>query len=236
VKHVVQAGNRVRQSPLASMAMAAMQDPPDPDPTLALAQARRLADELRRIINRLALVRPPAEDSANAADVAADFADRLELLRERSASWEVSEAGMEPRDFVEHSPLSGRSNPLAPPMTTQLVERPDGSYVVSGSVTFGSAYEGPPGHVHGGLVAAMFDELLGFAQLSTGFTASLTVRYRKPTPLHQPLTMMAWPDRVDGRKRLIKGTCHLGETLLSEAEGLFIAPRDGDYRKVLGLG
>jgi acyl-coenzyme A thioesterase PaaI-like protein len=215
--------------------MAATHVPPDADPARTLAEARRLADELRRIINRLALVRPPAEDSANAADAASDFADRLESLRERPGGWEVSEAGVEPRDFVEHSPLSGRSNPLAPPMTTQLVEQSDGSYVVTGSVTFGSAYEGPPGHVHGGLVAAMFDELLGFAQLSTGFTGSLTVRYRKPTPLHKSLTIRAWPDRIDGRKRLIKGTCHLGEMLLSEAEGLFIAPRDGDYRKVLGI-
>jgi hypothetical protein len=120
-------------------------------------------------------------------------------------------------------------------MITELVEQPDGGYYVGGTVVFGAAYEGPPGHVHGGLVAAMFDELLGFAQLSAGFTGTLTVRYRKPTPLHKTLTMKAWPDRVDGRKRIIKGTCHDGETLLSEAEGLFIAPRDGDYRTALGL-
>lgn len=216
--------------------MAATQDPTDPDPERALTEARRLADELRRIINRLALVRPPAEDSANAADAASDFADRLESLRARATSWEVSEAGLAPHDFGEYSPLSGRCNPLAPPLTMRLVEEPDGTYYVQGEATFGSAYEGPPGHVHGGLIAAMFDELLGCAQLSTGFTGTLTVRYRKPTPLHTPLTMKAWPERIDGRKRVIKGTCHHGDTLLSEAEGLFIAPRGGDYRQVLGLG
>jgi acyl-coenzyme A thioesterase PaaI-like protein len=212
--------------------MAALNEPTDPARTLA--EARRLADELRRIINRLALVRPPAEDSAAAADAAADFADRLEQMRERAGAWEVSESGVEPRDFVEHSPLSGRSNPLAPPLITEFVEDPGGHHV-TGWVTFGAAYEGPPGHVHGGLVAAMFDELLGFAQQTTGFTGRLTVHYRKPTPLHQPLRVKAWPAGEDGRKRLIKGTCHLGETLLSEAEGLFIAPLDGDYRRVLGL-
>lgn len=200
-----------------------------------MAEARRLADELRRVINRLALVRPPAEDSANAANVAADFADRLGELRTRSASWEVSEAGLEPRDFVEYSPLSGRSNPLAPPMITQLVEEPDGTYHVGGSVVFGAAYEGPPGHAHGGLVAAMFDELLGFALLSPSFTGTLTVRYRKPTPLHKTLTLKAWPERVEGRKRTIKGTCHDGQTLLSESEGIFIAPREGDFRTALGF-
>jgi acyl-coenzyme A thioesterase PaaI-like protein len=212
--------------------MAASNETSGPDPARTLAEARRLADELRRIINRLALVRPPAEDSAAAADAAAQFADRLEQMRERAGAWEVSESGVEPRDFVEHSPLSGRSNPLAPPI---IVDEPGRGESVTGWVTFGAAYEGPPGHVHGGLVAAMFDELLGFAQQTTGFTGRLTVHYRKPTPLHQPLRIKAWPDREEGRKRIIKGTCHLGETLLSEAEGLFIAPRGGDYKAVLGL-
>jgi hypothetical protein len=198
-------------------------------------EARRLADQLRRIINRLALVRPPAQDSASAAAAAAEFADRLDGMRVRGGSWEVSEAGLEPRDFVEHSPLSGLSNPLAPPMYARIVDDGDGAFHIAGTCTFGSAYEGPPGHAHGGLVAAMFDELLGFAQLSAGFTGSLTVRYRKPTPLHKQLSLRAWQVRADGRKRIIQGTCHLGETLLSEAEGLFIAPRDGDYRTALGI-
>lgn len=215
--------------------MATAQDLTDPERQRSLAEARRLADELRRIINRLVLVRPPAADSASAADAASDFADRLESLPGRSTAWAVSEAGLEPRDFGEHSPLSGRCNPLAPPLVMEFVENEDGSVHVRGEVSFGAAYEGPPGHVHGGLVAAMFDELLGYAQLSSGFTGTLTVRYRKPTPLHKLLTVEAWPDRVDGRKRVIKGTCHYGDTLLSEAEGLFIAPRDGDYRTALGL-
>jgi acyl-coenzyme A thioesterase PaaI-like protein len=127
------------------------------------------------------------------------------------------------------------SNPVAPPLYVRLVDQPDGSFAVTGTVTFGAAYEGPPGHVHGGMVAAMFDELLGFAQFSAGFTGSLTVRYRKPTPLHRELNVRAWQERADGRKRIIKGTCHAGDTLLTEAEGLFIAPRDGDYKAALGL-
>jgi acyl-coenzyme A thioesterase PaaI-like protein len=214
--------------------MAAPNDPTQANPAADLVQARRLADELRRIINRLALVRPPAPESAAAADAASDFADRLGRMPERAGAWEVSEAGMEPRDFVEHSPLSGRSNPLAPPIFAEFVDDPEESYV-KGWVTFGAAYEGPPGHVHGGFVAAMFDELLGFAQQDSGFTGRLTVHYRRPTPLHKELSIKAWADREEGRKRFIKGTCHLGDTLLTEAEGLFIAPRDGDYKSVLGL-
>ena len=39
--------------------------------------------------------------------------------------------------------------------------------------------------------------------------------------------MRAWVDRVEGRKRWVRGTCHLDGVLVSEAEGLFIAPREG---------
>jgi hypothetical protein len=78
--------------------------------------AGRLADEMRRIIERLAVVRPPAEELRQAAEAAAVFADRLEQLPERTRSWEVSEAGLLPRDFVAYSPVSGRSNAISPPV------------------------------------------------------------------------------------------------------------------------
>jgi acyl-coenzyme A thioesterase PaaI-like protein len=189
--------------------------------------AGRLADEMRRIIERLAVVRPPAEELRQAAEAAAVFADRLEQLPERTRSWEVSEAGLLPRDFVAYSPVSGRSNAISPPVILRPAEGPDGTYI-EGEVRFGPAYEGPPGHVHGGWVAAMFDELLGFAQQKPGFTATLTVRYLRPTPLNRTLGLRAHVDRVEGRKRTIVGSCQLDGVTLAEAEGLFIAPRSGD--------
>lgn len=199
-------------------------------------ESQHLADELRRIINRLAVVRPPAAELAQAAETAAAFADHLSALAERRRSWEVSEAGLLPRDFLAYSPLSGRSNPMAPPVEMRVVDDGNGEHHIEGRVTYGAAYEGPPGHVHGGLVAAMFDELLGFAQLAPGFTAYLHVDYRKPTPLNRELLLRARPTRVEGRKRWVRGTCTLDGMLLSEAEGLFIGPRTGqDYLAVLGM-
>jgi acyl-coenzyme A thioesterase PaaI-like protein len=109
----------------------------------------------------------------------------------------------------------------------------DAGYAIEGDVTFGPAYEGPPGHVHGGYVCAMFDELLGFAQLSGGFTGTLTIVFRRPTPLNRRLLLRAWVDRVEGRKRFIRGTAHAGDALLTEAEGIFIAPREGYIETVL---
>ena len=202
--------------------------------------SEHLADEMRRIIARLAVVRPPAEELERAAEAAAAFADRLDALPERGQSWEVSEAGLQPGDFVGFSPVSGKSNPMAPPVTLKVRrgaphEGIDTDHHIAGSVTFGPAYEGPPGHVHGGLIAAMFDELLGFAQLSPGFTAYLHINYRKPTPLGAELRLVAWIESVERRKRIVKGECYLGDEKVTDAEGLFIAPRDDvDYLAHLG--
>jgi acyl-coenzyme A thioesterase PaaI-like protein len=200
--------------------------------------SEQLADEMRRIINRLAVVRPSAEELSRAAEAAAAFADRLDAMTERTRSWEVSEAGLLPRDFIAYSPVSGRSNPMSPPVKLRVVPGKNdaaGEHRIEGDVTFGPAYEGPPGHVHGGLVAAMFDELLGFAQLNPGFTAYLHVNYRKPTPLNTPLRLVAWVESVNGRKRMVRGECYAGDALLTDAEGLFIAPRDDeDYLARLG--
>jgi hypothetical protein len=197
--------------------------------------SRQLADALRKIIARLAVVRPPAEQLRRAAVVAEAFADQLDTLPERSRSWEVSEAGLLPRDFVRFSPVSGPSNPIAPPLMMHVVGEPNGEHHIEGEITFGPAYEGPPGHCHGGWVAAMFDELLGFVQMAPGFTAYLKVDYRAPTPLNRELALRGWIERITGRKRLIRGTCSLDGVLLAEAEGLFIAPRDNeDYLSRLG--
>jgi hypothetical protein len=197
--------------------------------------SRDLADALRRMIARLAQVRPPVEQLDAATAAANAFADSLDLLPTKSQAWEVSEAGLQPRDFIGHSPVSGPNNPIAPPLIMQAVGDPDGDNLFLGEITFGPAYEGPPGHCHGGWIAAMFDELLGYVQRMPGFTAYLKVDYRRPTPLNRRLELKGWIERTEGRKRYIRGTCHLDGVLLSEAEGLFIAPRDGeDYLSRLG--
>jgi acyl-coenzyme A thioesterase PaaI-like protein len=193
------------------------------------AASLHLANEMRRIIERLAVVRPLVGELEQAAEAAAGFADHLDTLPEREFSWEISEAGLHPGDFVAYSPVSGACNAIAPPVSFTIVDSATGP-TIEGEVTFGPAYEGPPGHVHGGILAAMFDELLGFAQLSPGFTGTLTIKYLKPTPLNRRLTLAASVERVEGRKRWIRGTCELDGQLLTEAEGLFIAPRgEEDY-------
>ena len=97
-------------------------------------------------------------------------------------------------------------------------------------MTFGSAYEGPPGAVHGGFVAAAFDEVLGFVQsLSSnpGFTGTLTVKYRSPAPLHTELRLSAEIIRFETRKIFTEARMHAGDLLCAEAEAIFITARPG---------
>ena len=97
---------------------------------------------------------------------------------------------------------------------------------IDGRVTFGAAYEGPPGCVHGGYIAAAFDEVLGSAQSlggRPGMTGTLTIRYRSPTPLHTPLRFEAGVTGVDGRKIFTTGRCFADDVLTAEAEGIFIS-------------
>ena len=115
--------------------------------------------------------------------------------RSTRASASRRSPGATPHAFFDHSPMLGRANPLAPPI--QLWVEGD---VLRGRATFGSAYEGPPGCVHGGYVAAAFDEVLGSTQSLAGrpgMTARLTVNYRSPTPLHTELQLR----RPGGRRR-----------------------------------
>ncbi len=133
---------------------------------------------------------------------------------------ESSMAG-DTRSFIDFSPVAGPSNPLAPPLSFDVDED-----VVIARGVFGDAYEGPPGCVHGGFIAAAFDEVLGFTQSLTGrpgMTGLLSVRYRKPTPLHHELRFEGRVDRVDGRKIHTVATLHAGDLLTAEADALFIS-------------
>jgi len=135
--------------------------------------------------------------------------------------------------FIDHSPLVGPLNPLAPPISISF----EGTQV-TGEVTFGAAYEGPPGCVHGGFLAAAFDEVLGLAQGMSGrpgMTARLTIQYRSPSPLHQRLRFVGDIDNVDGRKIFTRGELRVAADgrLCAEAEGLFISMNPEIFQRLM---
>lgn len=195
-------------------------------------EMRRLAEAARVVIERLVATRAPAEDLAAAADALEAVAASLDG-HPRGHSFEgfaeSANAG-DPHAFFDHSPIIGRANPLAPPLDLAVL---DGK--VAGRARFGSAYEGPPGAVHGGYVAAAFDEVLGMAQSlggRPGMTGTLTVRYRRPHPLHAEIRFEGELLRVEGRKIFTEGRSFHGEDLLAEAEGLFISV---DFAKIAAM-
>ena len=88
-------------------------------------------------------------------------------------------------------------------------------------------YQVPPWYA---VTTQAFDEVLGFVHSLTGqpgFTGTLTVRYRKPTPLHTPLRFDGEVDRTERRKVFASGRLFAGETLCAEAEALFISAKPG---------
>lgn len=187
------------------------------------AQKRRLTDAMRQVIERLVTTEAPEDELRVAADRLERYAAHLENHPRRYVTWGTPEAATAGTvgGFFDLSPLMGRANPLAPPITLWV----DGD-LVRGSARFGWAYQGPPGHLHGGFVAAMFDEALGLAQSMTGhpgMTGTLTVRYRKPTPLNTDLRLEAKVQRVDGRKIFTEARLYAGETLTAEAEAIFVS-------------
>lgn len=183
---------------------------------------RRLAAATRLVIERMVATGAPADMLTQAAERMEAFGDTLAGYPHGRTYQGYAEPANAPKpeEFFDHSPLSGRANPLAPFLTSEVREG-----VAHGVVTFGAAYEGPPGCVHGGFVAAVHDEILGLANATggkPGMTGTLTVKYRKPTPLGVELRLEARLVRVDGRKQWCTSELYAGDILCNEAEGLFV--------------
>lgn len=184
---------------------------------------RDAADAVRAATAELVTTSAPDDAVAEAAALVRHAAELLAGQahgRPYEGAAEASVSG-DPRSFVDFSPLVGPANPLAPPLRVDVHEGE-----VVGRGVFGDAYEGPPGCLHGGFIAAAFDEVLGFAQSLTGrpgMTGRLVIHYRSPTPLHHELVFRGRVDRVEGRKIHTVATLHAGNRLCAEAEALFVS-------------
>lgn len=127
----------------------------------------------------------------------------------------------------ELNPLAGYSNPIAPPLNTWF----EGDKAL-GRCLCDWAYEGPPGSVHGGFVAAIFDQFMGMAQKlggQPGMTGYLHVNYHNRTPLNTTLNLEAQLVKVEGRKTIIEAQMYAGEIMTASCEALFVEPRKGIY-------
>jgi len=97
---------------------------------------------------------------------------------------------------------------------------------VAGSFRLDARHEGGPGIAHGGVVAAVLDDLFGFLLYRLGFpmvTARLEVDYRRPITLDVDYDAVARIDSREGRKVWCQGELRDGAgTVVAAARGLFL--------------
>jgi len=92
-------------------------------------------------------------------------------------------------------------------------------------VWFGPGTVGPPGHVHGGAIAAALDETMGVAAWVAGHpvvAGRLAVDFRRMVPLGTVLSVLTEVEPIAGRK--VRVTARLGDdgTAHAEAEAVFV--------------
>jgi acyl-CoA synthetase (AMP-forming)/AMP-acid ligase II/acyl-coenzyme A thioesterase PaaI-like protein len=196
-------------------------------PSGAWAERRRLARAIHELLERCVRLDVADDTCAGAiGDVAATLEaqlGRLDALPARASraafidgSYQLNRA-----HYMDRGPLIGLSNPLAPPMRLSH----EGEMAVA-RVTFTHPYEGAPGFMHGGVLASAFDQVFGYLGVLRGvpaLTGSLTVRYRKPTPIGVELRFEAEAARSEGRKSFVRGRCIADGEVTADAEALFVS-------------
>lgn len=208
-----------------------MASPDSTSPQVAHPSATRaLVDALRALIATQRTADAPADALEQAIALVRDATALLaphqvdgipgqNALRAEYPDREQFATG-DPARFFPYSPVVGPLSAIAPPVTFTF----DGERM-HGSGTLAAPYTGPPGTVHGGVVAMVLDELLGAVNACLGlgaYTGTLTVRYERPTPIGEELTFDAWVDRTEGRKVFTVGTISADSTVTARAEGVFI--------------
>jgi uncharacterized protein (TIGR00369 family) len=184
-----------------------------------------LGSALRDLVDAAVLTEVPVAELAAVTAVTRQLAARLRAH------------GRGPQDIATvddpttgerwYSPVYGPGNPIAPPMVA--TDSPDGR--ATGHVTLGKPHEGPPGLVHGGVVATLLDHVLARAVRAAGrggMTATLTVTYRRPVRLGVPLLVTAKVADADGRRTTARARLVARDdpgSTLAEAEGLFVSLR-----------
>ena len=118
--------------------------------------------------------------------------------------------------------VEGIRNPVAPPLLVEL-EGDDRAHI---AMELGAAYEGPPGHLHGGYCALVLDHVCGSLASrgnpdTTAATGTLTLRYQRPTRLGH-LRADAQITSIDGRKIFVSGQLADADGVTVTAEGIFI--------------
>lgn len=197
----------------------------DTEPTAEAVGKREVAAQLRALCHSIG---SSAASAVQLTEVAAQLRAQCEILTAANSQPDPAAksaaaviAGME--DFRDRSPVTGQANPIAPPVALRADLDAE---IVTGEMIFGPAFEGAPGCVHGGFVAAVLDEALGMACIFSGgpaMTGELSTRYRQHIPISTALRVEARLVSVDGRKVRTSGEVYHADLVVAEGSGLYIA-------------
>ncbi len=199
-------------------------------PWAAGPQRQRLAEATRALLDAVVRSGADAETLAVAAQTVED------LTRELAAPTFQRTIDIAPDSYRREMALvNGRSHPFAPQLDMEPVE--DG---YAATVTLGPSWEGGPGLVHGGAVSLLFDHVMAWATTRVGqpgpsMTGTMTLAYRRPTPLGLPLTITARVERVSGRKIFISAELTVDGQVTVTGTGLFIKLTEEHYPRVYRL-
>ncbi len=189
-------------------------------------------DNLRRLMEVSVRVRgDDAELGALATELAA-MIERLERhVPDPPHSRYPTEHGCTLEEIFRYDFVMGERNPVAVPLRFAN----QGTKSIA-TATFGDVYEGPPGCVHGAVIAGVFDQVLNVANLlagSAGPTVRLETKFHKPTPLYREIRFEGQVRKVEGKRIFTDAKCIAGDIVTVEAHGVFVCI---DFEKIQSLG
>lgn len=192
-----------------------------------LAETERFAAVARRVADLVMRMEQPSPVVATLTDELERAAAQLEGLVPPVATPRVGDAvDGEGRVYLDHSRHVGRYDPAFPEYELQVAgDRAEGT------VSFPMLFEGPPGYVHGGFVAVLFDLVIQHHNCAVGVagkTAGLDVRYHAPTPVLVPLRIDVARTH-DDRWIHSTATLHLGDVTCATGTVRAIA---GDHARL----
>ena len=130
--------------------------------------------------------------------------------------------------FPEHGKcfVCGSANPRGLGATLWV----DDNGTVFTDITFDEGQQGPPGHAHGGALAAVLDEVMGMATWQAGYqvlAVHLEVDYKQPVPLGQQVHITGQVTEADGRVVRTSGEVRLQNDIIAAVgHGVYVHAPD----------